>query len=82
MKVNGIPRSDIEEGIWDGDVIEFQKNVYCFKKACVLDDKEKVKEARKNLCTVKALSFYKYYMPRLRSRKWVKYHFPVLRKIF
>ena len=62
-------------------IIEFQKNVYRFRKAELFDDQESIKAAKKGLCTPENAVFYKSYLPQFRIRKWIKYRFPSLRKL-
>lgn len=59
------------------DVINFQKNTYKFDLARIKGDYDELKSIKKELCIRRQCKLYGYYIPRIRVRKFVKFHLPV-----
>lgn len=72
---------DIETNFIYNHVIAFQKAVYIFNKANELEDKTLMSEAKAILCSSKYRDCFKIYLPFLRKRKFIKYHFNWLLKL-
>lgn len=60
------------------DAIEFQRNTYMFDLAKAKGDYEALKSVKKELCIRRNWKLYGYYIPRIRVRKFIKFHLPVV----
>ena len=63
------------------DIVEFQKNVYVFNKAVELDDRSLYREAKNVLCSKRLAHCYNAYLPYLKKRKYIKFHFMWLTRL-